>query len=244
MPKSPWPRVSQKTLADQAYEAIRSHIASGDLAVGEFIREHDVSAALGVSRTPVREALGRLASEGFIERIPHRGFRVPVETVATLLELYPILSSLELLAGKLALPHLKPSDLRRLHEINTRMEACMKRGGTVDELVELNSRFHDHLCRRSGNERLRALLHDLRSQVKQLENWFYSDEGRSRESVAHHRELLLAIQDGEHSRVLDLIETNMALTYERFSEEHAEVDGEFAEVDSENETFTSQATGT
>ena len=68
---------------------------------------------MGVSRTPIREALGRLASEGFLERLPHRGFRVPEESLGNLLELYPIVASLELLAGRLALEQFTPRRPRR-----------------------------------------------------------------------------------------------------------------------------------
>src|SRR5690606_1919413 len=65
-----WPQIKPLTFADQVYEALRDRILEGELSPGEFIREQEVSEAMGVSRTPVREALGRLASEGFLERIP------------------------------------------------------------------------------------------------------------------------------------------------------------------------------
>ncbi len=225
MPSSPWPSVSQSTLADQAYEAIRDRIVNGELSVGEFVREQEVSEALGVSRTPVREALGRLASEGFLDRIPHRGFQVPEEALNTLLELYPILSSLEILAGRLALSCLTDGDLRKLREINDRM---IERQGTgkVRDLIRLNDRFHQVIYQRSGNQRLSDLLTDLRSQVKRLEVWFYSDSERVRDSVEHHEELIQAMEGGDQDRVLALLEDNMALTYERFREEYAdEIEG-------------------
>jgi DNA-binding GntR family transcriptional regulator len=219
MAKTAWPSVSQSTLADQAYRAIRSRIVEGDLKVGEFIREQEVSAALGVSRTPVREALGRLASEGFLERIPHRGFRVPAEAMATLLELYPILSALELLAGRMALPSLSPADIKRLKEINGRM-VDQRESGKVRELITLNNQFHQLICRRSGSQRLCELLDDLRSQVKRLEVWYYSQQNRIEESIEHHERLIRAIEAERHDEVLEILERNMALTYERYSEEY------------------------
>lgn len=219
MPSSSWPSVSQSTLADQAYEAIRDRIVNGELSVGEFVREQEVSEALGVSRTPVREALGRLASEGFLDRIPHRGFRVPEEALNNLLELYPILSSLEILAGKLALPILTDGDIRRLREINERM-AERRDAGRVRELIRLNDSFHKVFARRCGNQRLVDLLGDLRSQVKRLEVWYYSDASRIQDSIDHHGKLIRAIEGSDHEGVLELLEDNMALTYERFSEEY------------------------
>ncbi len=220
MPKNPWPKVLQITLADQAYNAIRSRILNGDMALGEFVREQDVSAALGVSRTPVREALGRLSSEGFLERIPHRGFRVPKEPLSALLELYPIVAVLELLAGRLALPRLSAADICELKEINGRL-ADSRDEGDVRRLIDLNNQFHHFICARSGSTRLSELLDDLRSQVSRLELWYYSQPNRTEESVEHHGELIRAIEAGDHEHALQVLESNMALTYRRFEEEHA-----------------------
>ena len=97
-----WPRPKPAPSSEQVYRAVRARIMDGALAPGHFLREKDLE-SMGVSRTPIREALGRLASEGFLERLPHRGFRVPEESLGNLLELYPIVASLELLAGRLAL---------------------------------------------------------------------------------------------------------------------------------------------
>lgn len=218
MPKNPWPKVSQTTLADQAYKVIRGRILNGDMALGEFVREQDVSAALGVSRTPVREALGRLASEGFLERIPHRGFRVPEEPLDTLLELYPIVSALELLAGRLALPRLVEADVSALKAINRELAASIE-SGDVRRRIELNNRFHHFLCERAGSGRLSDLLDDLRSQVSRLEHWYYSQQNRTEESIAQHDELIRAIESGDHDRALKVLESNMAMTYECFAEE-------------------------
>ncbi|HJO04672.1 MAG TPA: GntR family transcriptional regulator [Acidobacteriota bacterium] len=105
--KEAWPTLATATLTDQVYTVLRDRILAGDVSPGEFIREQEVSDAAGVSRTPVRDALGRLASEGFLERIAHRGFRVPEESITDLLELYPILGTLEVLAGGESFPRLE-----------------------------------------------------------------------------------------------------------------------------------------
>jgi DNA-binding GntR family transcriptional regulator len=72
MPDS-WPNLSSETLTDQVYEVLREQILSGRWEHGRFMREQQISEKLGVSRTPVREALGRLASDRFVERVPRRG---------------------------------------------------------------------------------------------------------------------------------------------------------------------------
>jgi DNA-binding GntR family transcriptional regulator len=219
MGKASWPNVT-RTLADQAYSAIRRRILSGQLAPGVFVREQEVSEALGVSRTPVREAMGRLASEGFLERIPHRGFRVPDEPLGTLLELYPIVSALELLAGRLALPHLTARDIDQLKKINAQMSE-QRNSGNVEALIELNNRFHHFICERSGSGRLSELLDDLRSQLTRLEMWYYSQRNRTEESIVEHDRMIQAIESGDHDRALEILEHNMALTYRKLSEERA-----------------------
>jgi DNA-binding GntR family transcriptional regulator len=219
---STWTPVPQLTLADRAYKAIRSRILSGDLPVGQFIREQEISGALGVSRTPVREALGRLASEGFLERIPHRGFRVPADRWDSLLELYPIVSALEVLAGRLALPRLGPGHLRALRRVNDALAAESLEGGDVRRRIALNSEFHELICQQSGSPRLCDMLTDLRSQLGRLEVWYYSQPGSTSASVAEHLAIIEAIEDGDHERALAILEHNMALTWRKLQSEAEE----------------------
>jgi DNA-binding GntR family transcriptional regulator len=216
-----WTPVSQLTLADQAYKAIRARILGGHLSVGQFVREQEVSAALGVSRTPVREALGRLASEGFLERIPHRGFRVPEDRWDSLLELYPIVSSLEVLAGRLALPRLRPEDVKGLRALNDALAEEL-RNGDVRRRIELNSKFHELICQRSGSQRLCDLLSDLRSQLRRLEIWYYSQPDATSASVKEHAQIIEAIEAGDHDGALAILEHNMALTWRLLQDETEE----------------------
>ena len=160
--KDAWPRLATTTLTDQVYTVLRDRILAGQVCPGEFIREQEVSDAAGVSRTPVREALGRLASEGFLERIAHRGFRVPEESINDLLELYPILGTLEALAGRGSFPRLDEADIVELHEIN-RDYAAAADGENHRAGIDLNDRFHHMLSRRAENGHLESMLDDLRA---------------------------------------------------------------------------------
>lgn len=216
-PAGELPLARPETLADQVYRAIRARIVAGQLAPGEFVREKDLE-SLGVSRTPIRDALARLASEGFLERLPHRGFRVPEESIAELLELYPVVASLEALAGRLALDRFGAGDVARLERANRELAAARERGD-VAALIAANNRFHAVFAERSGNARLRGLLHDLRTQLARLERWYYSHAVRTAESVREHAEIIDAIRRGDRRRALEILERNMALTYRRLVEE-------------------------
>ena len=206
-----WPLPESRTLSEQVYRAVRTRIMDGALAPGSFVREKDL-APMGVSRTPIREALGRLASEGFLERLPHRGFRVPEESLGNLLELYPIVASLELLAGQLALERFTPEDVARLKAVNGRLAAARDRGD-VRAMLDLNTEFHRLISERGGNRRLATLLDDLRSQLIRLELWYYSQPDRTQRSIREHEEIIAAIERDDRPRALFLLEHNMSLTY-------------------------------
>ena len=132
-----WERLTSTTLTDRAYKALRDRILAGKVAPGEFIREQEVSDGLGVSRTPIRESLGRLASEGFLERIPHRGFRVPKESIRDLIELYPIIGALETLAAKLSFPRIDEDTMTELRKLNRGYEES-KSHQDIRDGIELN----------------------------------------------------------------------------------------------------------
>jgi DNA-binding GntR family transcriptional regulator len=222
-PEASWPQISQATLADQAYALIRDRILDGDIAPGAFARELELSEAMGVSRTPIREALGRLASEGFLERIPHRGFRVPAESITRQLELYPIVSALDLLAGKLAFPLMTPADIEELRSINRQMSTAM-RNGEVNRETELNSRFHQIVANKSGNQHLSELLDDLRSRLLRFELWFYSSQDHTEASIEEHTQVLDALESGKVAGALEIYERNMRLTQTTLSERRATAD--------------------
>jgi DNA-binding GntR family transcriptional regulator len=219
MTASLWPLPETRTLSQQVYRAVRARILDGSLEPGEFVREKDLE-AMGVSRTPIREALGRLSSEGFLERLPHRGFRVPEESLGNLLELYPIVASLELLAGRLALERFTPADLEELKAVNRRLAEARDRGD-VRAMLEQNTRFHRLISERGGNRRLVMLLDDLRSQLTRLELWYYSHQDRTQRSIREHEEIIAAIEAGDRPRALALFERNMSLTYRSLVDEGA-----------------------
>ena len=214
-----WPLPEARTLSEQVYRAVRARIMDGALAPGTFLREKDLE-SMGVSRTPIREALGRLASEGFLERLPHRGFRVPAESLGNLLELYPIVASLELLAGRLALDRFTPADVAELKAVNERLAEARDRRD-VRAMLEQNTRFHRLISERGGNRRLALLLDDLRSQLTRLELWYYSGRDRTQRSIREHEEIIAAIDVGDRPRALALLERNMSLTYRSLVEEGA-----------------------
>lgn len=141
-----------------------------------------------------------------------------IQFPAPLLELYPVVASLELLAGRLALERFTSADVAELKEVNHRLAEARDRGD-VRAMLAQNERFHRLISERGGNRRLALLLDDLRSQLARLELWYYSGRERTQHSIRQHEEIIAAIESGDRPRALALLERNMSLTYQSLIEE-------------------------
>lgn len=200
---------------------IRSRIFRGELAPGSFVREQEVSAASGVSRTPVREALNRLAAEGFLEKLRRRGFHVPARPLEAALEVYPIVAALEKLAGTLAVEKIREETIAELRDCNAEMRRAAGAGDLLS-VVDINNRFHQIICQVSGNERLVDLLNQLRAQVTHLDHWYYSQPGNPEASWREHGEIIEALEKGDRTRAEQILERNYARAGEGLLDEGAQ----------------------
>lgn len=213
--RRPWPQLRTGTLSDQVYTTLRDRIVAGRHAPGEFLREIELAAALGVSRTPVREAFARLAREGFVERLARRGYRVPAEPLSRLLEFYPVVAALEVLAAELSLPRLDAPLFARLRSINRRMAERIARKD-AEGGIALNHEFHQLLSARCGNQRLCDLLDELRNQVLRLEYWSAGQAEQPDEAVRQHDAIVDAFERGEPQEALRLLRENRLQTWFAF----------------------------
>lgn len=213
-----------RTLVEGVYEALHQGLSDAPPAPGTFLREPDLAQAMGVSRTPIREALARLASEGLVERIPHRGFRIPERSMGDLFHLYPVLQALEVLAGSLAFPRLTPADLDRLGEINRAFAEALRKNDVI-AAVDLNDDFHGVFTERCGNPVLQEMVDDLRRQVRRLELWDFTEvltygggEGGGG-WVQQHDRLVHAVRNGRFEAAKALLHENRTVVYVNSREE-------------------------
>lgn len=185
--------------ADQAYAFIHEGIVSGDLPAGSHLREEDLADQIGVSRTPIREALRRLASEGVVEFAPNRGAQVAAWSERDLAEIFDLRAVLEGFAARLAARNGTPDDVARLRELAEAMEALAdgRARDRIDRISELNREFHALIIEVAGNRHLSGLVAGL-VQVPLVHRTFrrYSDT-ELRRSMGHHRELIEAIERGD-----------------------------------------------
>jgi DNA-binding GntR family transcriptional regulator len=200
-----WRPKRAETASDRVYEAVRERILGGRYARGGFIREHEVAEGMGTSHTPVREAFGRLASEGLLERIPHRGYRIPEQSTTDFLELVPVLSWVEQLAVRLSLPHLTPDDEGHLRQLNQQIMEAAVRDDAV-EIVRTNARFHRVLASRCGNERLLKLLDQLEGETLRVEFLDYARRWHRDRLIDNHRQMIAALEERRFDDLLAIVE--------------------------------------
>jgi DNA-binding GntR family transcriptional regulator len=180
--------------AEQAADAIREDILAGRIPAGARIAEAGVARQLSVSRTPVREALARLAAEGLVELSPNRGARVTSRTAAELREIFEVRLRLEPYAVGQAVPLLTAAQLGELSALARAMLAAGRPGGPQDlaAIVGLNRQFHGLLVRTAGNAALAAALTAVTHAAVVHQNFQHYSPGALARSLAHHAEIVEA----------------------------------------------------
>jgi DNA-binding GntR family transcriptional regulator len=184
------------TSAQRATGALRELILRGDLAAGARLGEVELADRLGVSRTPVREALTRLAAEGLVELVPNRGARVSSWTAAELRDVFDLRVTLEPGLTELAATKATPEDVAVLHELAAAMFAAGSPGPgqDLDSIVALNRQFHARLVTIADQPAMAAALAGAVRAPIVLRNFHAYDEESLHRGLAHHLEIVAAIR--------------------------------------------------
>lgn len=184
--------------AERAYRSVLAMILSGEAPEGTWLRETTLAQQIGVSRTPVREALKRLAAEGAVEMHPNRGAQVVSLSVEETESLSELRVRIEPLAAKHAVPRLRSQHVDELVALADQMEALLRHDAPDwQEMSRLNNAFHAVFIREAGNRHLALAIQTvIRPVVVARTFQTYSDEALER-SMRHHRELIDAARVGD-----------------------------------------------
>jgi DNA-binding GntR family transcriptional regulator len=193
--------IERAPLRDQVYEHLLKRILTGDCRPGTRVKDTDLSGALGVSRTPVRETLLRLTHEGLLDNPPGRGFTVTRLDMTEIREAYPILWTLEALALSLAAP-LPREVLDRLDNLNARLSRI---AAEPMRRIEIDAQWHTTLVSSCGNNRLLETIAQLRNVVRRYEFAYMEHIGRVTESVGDHDEIVAGLRRGEQAQAGTLL---------------------------------------
>ena len=185
-----------ETSAGRTVAAVRELILRGDFPAGARLGEVELAERLGVSRTPVREALGRLAAEGLVEIVPNRGARVASWTVAELEDVFDLRTALEPRLTALAVPRATDADIAALDELARAMLDVGTPGPDqdLDAIVPLNREFHGRLVALADQPVMASALSGAIHAPIVLRNFHTYDEASLRRSLAHHVEIVAAVR--------------------------------------------------
>jgi DNA-binding GntR family transcriptional regulator len=196
------------TLTDQAYASIRSMIFEGRLPAGSHVTEAALVRQLDMSRTPIREALTRLATEGQLLASPGRGFIVVEISAADLIDIYGVRARLEGLATEEAAERCSRTDLARLEDLYEAMETA-RTAGEDERLAFLNGQFHAVVAQASGNAYLQAMLDDIREVFDRFRTTALALPGRRDDAHHEHGQLIEALRRRDRGAARELGEQHV-----------------------------------
>ncbi|MCL5277155.1 MAG: GntR family transcriptional regulator [Deltaproteobacteria bacterium] len=196
----------KQTLREQIADAIRDAIIKGILRPEERVAEAEMANKFNISRTPIREAIRQLETEGFIKVQAHRGAYVAPITEKDVREFYEIKSLLEGYAAKLACARMSEEDIKKLDEINNRLEEAHKKN-EWRLAFKLHNEFHDKFLRSCGNEKLYQILNALTQQFQRF-RIALTMSGKIEGSIVQHKEIVNAFRKRNAEGVERLVKEN------------------------------------
>jgi DNA-binding GntR family transcriptional regulator len=189
------PAIDRRLLRDDVYGRLRDAIVDGSLAPGEQLRDGELAAWLGVSRTPVREALLRLAEAGLVVAQPGRSTTVSSLDLRDVRDARDVVAAMHELAVREAVGSLTPADLEAMREANRRFRAAIERGD-VEAAVRADDELHGIPVAVASNRALAAVLDQFTPVLRRAERLRFSSLG-GRASLARHDELIRLCAAGD-----------------------------------------------
>lgn len=195
---------SYQPLREVVCESLRDAIRKGILKPGQRIMEIKLAEELGVSRTPVREAIRKLELEGYVVMMPRRGTYVADMSIRDINEIFEIRTALESLSNGLAAEHITEDELEHLQRLLVVIGGYIKeyedgpdREAAMDKIVKTDIEFHDLLYHAARNNRLVGIISNLRDQLTRFRTLSMSYPGRLEATLDEHREIVEAIANGD-----------------------------------------------
>jgi len=197
-----------RPLSETAYQNLRQAIFSGRFRPGDRLLEGELAASLGISRTPLREAMQRLEAEGLLTAAPRRGLVVTELERDEIAALYAVREVLEGLAGSLAAQHASSPEIDAMRELLDRQARASKHD--AESLAQLNKQFRELVHLASRNKFLISALETLEIPVAALPSPAFATSGHGAAAHRDHAELLKAIEKRDSERAAELSSAHMA----------------------------------
>ncbi len=180
-------------LRDVVFNTLRQAILRGELAPGERLMEIQLAERLGVSRTPIREAIRKLELEGLVLMVPRKGAEVARISEKSLRDVLEVRRSLEELATELACRRMSEEQIDELKEAEEQFAAAVEKGDIM-EMAERDEKFHDVIFNGSGNARLVQILNNLREQMYRYRLEYIKEADKRQVMLLEHENIVKAIR--------------------------------------------------
>jgi DNA-binding GntR family transcriptional regulator len=192
--------IARASLHDELVARLRDLIVEGELTPGMRVPERALCERFGVSRTPLREALKVLASEGFLHLLPNRGATVTSLTVADMDEVFPVMGALEALAGELACTRITGEQIAEIRALHYQMVLHYTRK-ELPQYFRLNQRIHELIMDAAGNATLSRLYRGLAGRIRRARYVANMTKVRWDNAVEEHEAILLALSQRDAARL-------------------------------------------
>lgn len=181
-------------LRDVIFNTLRDAIVSGDLKPGERLMEVDLAEKMGVSRTPVREAVRKLEMEGLVTMVPRKGTHVAELSAKDIMDVLEVRASLDRLATELAAKRVRQEHIRSLENIHKQYASCIEKGN-ISGAIKKDVEFHEVIYNASGNNKLNNVAANLREQIYRYRVLYLRDFTNAEEVLKEHQSILQALYE-------------------------------------------------
>ena len=192
-------------LRDVVFNTLRQAILRGELKPGERLVEVQLANKLGVSRTPIREAIRKLELEGLVLMIPRKGAEVADITEKSLMDVLEVRKALEELAVQLCCDKITGKEIEELHRAADDFRRILKTSDDVTEIAEADVRFHDIIYLATGNQKLIQILNNLREQMYRYRVECIKRKESHPILIAEHEEIIRRIENKEKKEAADIV---------------------------------------
>lgn len=206
--------IPRRSLHDEIVTRVRDMIIEGELAPGSRIHEGQLGAALGVSRTPLREALKFLASEGLIELVASRGAIVRAFTSKDVRDMLDVIGVLEAFAGRLACRLATDADIARVRALHERMAGCYERRERL-EYFKLNQQIHSEILRLADNTALADAHASIQSRLKRIRYIGNTPAQQWADAMREHEGMIAALARRDGELLASILVQHMEHTWDR-----------------------------
>ncbi|WP_242626602.1 GntR family transcriptional regulator [Paracoccus sediminis] len=207
-------RIERHSLHDAIVSRLRDMIIEGHLPPGTRINEGQIGAQLGVSRTPLREAIKYLASEGLVDLVPSRGAVVKTFGAKEVLDMIEVIRTLEQFAGARACQIATNQDIGAIRDLHDQMIACYEAGDRL-QYYKLNQAIHSGIVALADNAALSDVHSMVQTRLKRIR--FIGHEGPEKwaNAVAEHQEMIAALESRDADRLSAILGQHLTLAWER-----------------------------